>query len=976
MADNNQLIEKKKLNFFQRIRKAMLMFNIDAMKYRKAPDYLRYDDDVIEALVTKRPIDFAEVGASKKVEIVEKIPGLFEKLAEDQKVAIVEQKEEFASRMKKDELENLIFGAGKDKYIKYIPLNLQVNYLTKGCTYIDKNGAKSEGKQELYSTLYFEHKLANFSEPALEEAFTIMIEQAKKSPGKSWKEKRKNVPLLEMSTEQISKFSPELQMKLAKMDGVLMEYMSNEVKDKFAGDNPMLIGKMGRNYIADRVRKNPEFFDLLTQEQKRNLVYVHGDLRSKLPPQDRIEYNYKEPNISLPHEDRISDPEVIKNWMLSNNRLPGDMSSLVWLMKGGATVLEVARFQPTVLSTNGLSGTDQKVERLKPILEFYSKLTNSQEIKNACNVEEFTNVDMNFIDVKSRNVPKVLLNERVMSSVPDTQIADFIRNPNMDKMVDIIAKTYGEQTREIFRDRPGLTMDEIPTLDIFDEKVVEKFGIGTVHNALSYNSAQALVIGDLVRNPEKMREYEKFSKIIGDKFENNVIGTEYKMISFFKFQDLMKNIKLEDITPERQEKLQMAVNDFMMTNGTNETTLINLRNLDELDNYVQARNKMYDEYVEKVSSPDDVKEAISRKFFGMPYVGEYDGIYNKNTLSLKGMSHYYNLETFTSDERTQNSGMFTNDELDQLEIATIIDKIDDPDVLKEIYSTLSSREDVIRPQEFSKIREKVPRQYSKELVDTLLTVDKAKEMIERGEKGISYSRDEDGIETIHLSGADFRLLVHTTGLNNSNLGIGKNEDASKIWNEFENGCSTISACYIEPNVMSACTNPGGFNFGFTNVPEKQIIGMAPRDAHVDHTTRAIDPKFSYGAVEYNYPEEMLRRTAAQITGAEQKDIMHEYNEVTMYRREMEADKIENGSKGGKIMPDYLVVYGEVTDQQRMMAKNFMRDGKPLPIIQIDTKAYENDMISRAMHRENHRQDREKGNIVSDVNKMKSDAYER
>ena len=47
MANNNQLIEKPKSNFFQRIRKAMLMFNIDAMKYRKAPDYLRYDDDVI-----------------------------------------------------------------------------------------------------------------------------------------------------------------------------------------------------------------------------------------------------------------------------------------------------------------------------------------------------------------------------------------------------------------------------------------------------------------------------------------------------------------------------------------------------------------------------------------------------------------------------------------------------------------------------------------------------------------------------------------------------------------------------------------------------------------------------------------------------------------------------------------------------------------------------------------------------------------
>ena len=974
MANNNQLIEKPKLNFFQRIRKAMLMFNIDAMKYRKAPDYLRYDDDVIEALVAKRPIDFAEVGFSKKVETVEKIPGLFEKLAEDQKVAIVEQKEEFASRMQEFELENLIFGKGQDKYIKYIPVNLQVNYLTKGLTYINNDWARSKTEQIKIDPTEFQYKLSNFSENALEEAFTIMIEQAQKGPGKNWKEKRENVPLLEMSTKQISKFSPELQVKLANMDGEFVKYMSDEARDKFVGDNPMLIGKMERSYIADRVRKNPEFFDLLTSKQKYDLLDILDDeTKSKFPVQDKISYCK---NGVLKHENKISDSEAIKEWILNSDRFPGNMAAIPSVIKDRNTLLEVAKFQPTVLCID-VTNADIRWEQ---VLKMYSSLTNSQAIRDACDSNDPSNslqINMDMVHLKARNIPKVVLNERVMKSVPDTQIADFIRGPNMDKLVDIIARTYGEQTREIFKDRPELTMDEIPTLDIFDEKVVEKFGIGTVHNALSYNSAQALVIGDLVRNPKKMREYETFSKVIGDKFENNVIGTEYKMMSYFKFQDLMKDIKPEDITPERQEKMQMAVNDFMMTNGTNETTLINLRNLDELDNYVQSRNKIYDEYVEKVSVADDIKEAISRKFFGMPYVGEYDDTYNKKTLSLKGMSRYYNLETFTSDERTQNSGMFTNDELDQLELASIIDKIDDQEVLKEIYSSLSSREDVIRPHEFTKIREKVPRQYSKELVDTLLTVEKAKEMIEKGESGISYSKDQDGIETIRLSGADFRLLVHSTGLNNSNLSIGKYADAAKVWNEFEKGCSTISACYIEPDVMSLCAdNPEGFNFGFANVPEKQVIGMAPRDASVEHTTRAIDPKFTGNAVEYNYPEELLRKTAAQITGIEEKDVMHEYNEVTMYRREMEADKIENGSKGGKIMPDYLVVYGEVTDQQRMMAKNFMRDGKPLPIIQIDTKAYENDMISRAMHRENHRQDREKGNIVSDVNKMKSDGYER
>ena len=977
MANNNQLIEKPKLNFFQRIRKAILIRNIDAMKYRKAPDYLRYDDDVIEALVTKRPVDIAEVGLSKKLGIVGKIPGLFEKLPEKEKVAIVEEKEEFASRMQEFELENLIFGKGQDKYIKYVPVNLQVNYLTKGLIYVkndlDMNLSKTE--QIKIDPTEFQYKLSNFSENALEEAFTIMIEQAKKSPGKNWEEKRKNVPLLEMSTKHISKFSPELQMKLAKMDGVLMEYMSNEVKDKFAGDNPMLIGKMGRNYIADRVRKNPEFFDLLTSKQKYDLLDIlDNETKSNFPVQDKISYCK---NGVLKSENKISDSEAIKEWILNSDRFPGNMTAIPSVIKDRNTLLEVARFQPTVLCIDATNADT----RWEQVLKMYSSLTNLQVIKDACDSNDPSNSlykDMDMVHLKARNIPKVLLNERVMKSVPDTQIADFVREPNMDKMIDIIARTYGEQTREIFKDRPKLTMDEIPTLDIFDEKVVEKFGIGTVHNALSYNSAQALVIGDLVRNPEKMREYEKFSKIIGDKFENNVIGTEYKMISFFKFQDLMKNIKPEDITPERQEKLQMAVNDFMMTNETNETTLINLRNLDELDNYVQARNKMYDEYVEKVSSPDDVKEAISRKFFGMPYVGEYDDTYNKKTLSLKGMSRYYNLETFTSDERTQTSGMFTNDELDQLELASIIDKIDDQDVLKEIYSSLSSREDVIRPHEFTKIREKVPRQYSKELVDTLLTVEKAKEMVERGESGISYSKDQDGIETIRLSGADFRVLVHTTGLNNSQLSIGKYADAYKVWNDFENGCSTISACYLEPDVMNLCAdNSEGFNFGFANVPEKQVIGMSHLDAQVEHTTRAISPEFLHGAVKYNYPEELLRKTAAQITGYEEGgDKRREYNEVTMYRREMEADKIENGSKGGKMMPDYLVVYGKATEREKYMAKQFMKNGRPLPIVEIDTKAYENDMQMRAMHRENHRQSREKGNIISNVDKMKSDGYER
>ena len=599
MADNNQLIEKKKLNFFQRIRKAMLMFNIDAMKYRKAPDYLRYDDDVIEALVTKRPNDIVEVGLSKKLSIVEKIPDLFEKIPEEQKVLIVEEKEEFASRMQEYELENLIFGKEQSKYIKYLPEKLQVDYLTKGLTYINNDWARSKTEQIKIAPTEFQDKLSFFSEKAIEEAFTTIIKQARNSQGESWKEKRKKFPLLEKAAEQISKFSPELQVKLASLDSEFVIYMSDEAKNHFIENSPMLLGKMGNEYIASSVRENPDCFDLLTLGQKSDLLYYYDELRTKVPIQDRIQYNYK--SGVLPLDDRISDSEELKKWILTSDRIPGNMAGLVGLMKGRETLLEVAKFQPTVLCSDGFGTMKARNERIQQVLKFCSLYTDSQRIKDMCDFEKLSDIDMNTLNLNMRNIPKVLLNERVMKSVPDVQIVEFIRNPDMNKMIDIIAKTYGEQTREIFRDRPGLTMDEIPTLDIFDKKVVEKFGIGTVHNALSYNSAQALVIGDLVRHPEKMREYEMFSNFIGDKFENNVLGLEDKMISYFNYQNLMKNVRLEDITPERQEKLQLAVNDFMMTKGTNETTHIKLENLEDLDNYTQTRNEIYDKFIEKVS---------------------------------------------------------------------------------------------------------------------------------------------------------------------------------------------------------------------------------------------------------------------------------------------------------------------------------------------------------------------------------------
>lgn len=51
MIKQNEIIEKPKLGFFQRIRKALLMRNINSIKYNKAPEYLKNDEEVVDALL-------------------------------------------------------------------------------------------------------------------------------------------------------------------------------------------------------------------------------------------------------------------------------------------------------------------------------------------------------------------------------------------------------------------------------------------------------------------------------------------------------------------------------------------------------------------------------------------------------------------------------------------------------------------------------------------------------------------------------------------------------------------------------------------------------------------------------------------------------------------------------------------------------------------------------------------------------------
>lgn len=159
--------------------------------------------------------------------------------------------------------------------------------------------------------------------------------------------------------------------------------------------------------------------------------------------------------------------------------------------------------------------------------------------------------------------------------------------------------------------------------------------------------------------------------------------------------------------------------------------------------------------------------------------------------------------------------------------------------------------------------------------------------------------------------------------------------------------------------------------GFSTVPPKQIIGMTLTDGRTPHDKKIYE---EMREIRFDYPEEFIRETAAKIHGLESTKTTnvgnHEkFNEVAMYRRNIELKNNSEEKMHGRIMPDYIVVIGKATSEDEKLADQFAKDGKPIPIIEIDQKAYGDRSKERAKRKEDHTVERKSGDIVKEVRKI-------
>ena len=460
------------------------------------------------------------------------------------------------------------------------------------------------------------------------------------------------------------------------------------------------------------------------------------------------------------------------------------------------------------------------------------------------------------------------------------EVVDYIRNPDRAKLLDIVGKTFGTKARKILEERPRIDIDDIPSLYIFNQTIMEEFSLGDIHNFLSYDNLGVNVISDLARYPEKMEQYRMFSSLTQDFFEPTPQDMDKKLCAFADFYELMSSMdNVAEFSDNQIKNLQDILRDYC-----NQTLPFKVRTWDEVEKYSQIKDRLYYEALEKMSDSKNIKEMVFGRFFNP-----------KGTRNYRFVSDYDNLV----------NNVLSQDEADYIELLEIISDVQDEIVLKSIYAELLKDEAMINPQKFNEINHKIEAHYYESLTTSFLSPENLLQRYEKGEDGISI-REQDGIKIITLEGAEFCSYVSNL---NSNMSRGVDameiEDNYERWTEFENGVSTISGCLVgclkgKENI-TGLIRPDDIRCGFSDFHPTQIVATGTDDIHVSHGLKLLNPSIEprQGRRIIDYADKVI-----EFDNTKSNESLNS-PEMAIYRREQNSHEIKEDTFGGRIMPTYI-----------------------------------------------------------------------
>ena len=916
MANDKELV-KIKLNLFQQIRKKMYLSSIrrnaqKTSKYISLPEILKNDEDIAQAVVNadNGMINTITIGNFDK--LISQNPELIKYTKGKRMVRGVNNNKDTIMHLNEGEIEKLFNDEECDKnFMKCVPEDIQYNILCN-----DALKRLSFGGYPYFDffspNVIFKIALDDYNKSEYDRKIVLGCDNGRKA----LQEKHK--------------------LELMLLDNKNMRLFSMDDKEKFIGNNPLLIELLPEDEQEQYINRNQEMLRKMPYNFKRN--YIAKYFKYSVKKQDY-------PDAFRDYFDFDTSKELKKHYIenvADRYSIKRNLNQIS--QKDNQYLLDMAKFNPDFMRIY-----DNNNNNFLNVRTFYIL---QQQIENIIGKE---NELYKYLDVKNRSLSlrkdfdggiklgrliRFITNDDIIKTVESRDIIDYVEKPSNEKLSKIITQVYGEKAGKIILDRPNAEIYNwnsnynIPNLYIFHPSIIDEFGIGAIHACLSYESIIGEEFSELARYPDKMEKFKRFNKYTKGMFKDTAEDLNDKFVMFEESIDLFDKIDFEQLNEEQKQGLQLAFQDRL-----NKSNILDFpQNLEDLSNYKVQRNKIYDEAIQKCTDIKLIRKFISQRYVGLDYEksANMGSITKANTLC--DICKFYNVNNFINNEITMQSSNFSTDDLDALEVLDIIQTIDDTKVLKEIASTLSKREDIINPAYYKELIDKIPLQYSKELVDSLMSPSKAEEMIKNGMSGITV-REKDGIKIITLKGIDFTAYVTNPFLNNSNIqAVNSSSNIVDVWKNLEQGVSTISGCIVNQNVHESCIKDIGL--GFSDISSNQIVGIGASDIHLTHGKRTLKAQTDYDTIQlkYYYPKQLMKQTAKRVIDGKaiDADSTHPYNEVALWRRNVNLSEIEEGTYGGRLMPDYIYTYGKDSgDKAIYYAKEFGTEY----IFEYDPEAY-------------------------------------
>lgn len=242
---------------------------------------------------------------------------------------------------------------------------------------------------------------------------------------------------------------------------------------------------------------------------------------------------------------------------------------------------------------------------------------------------------------------KIIFNKEIVKNNSINLIEDYIlsnvhNNPNKQIFNKIIENAYGSEANSILKSRNKLNEHNINSLEIFNPLIIKKFGIGLIHDLISYNISNMSYFLSLVKDEKKLFVLSDLYELESNIYGKNVSTFQRTLNDYEKMEKLLIDIGENKLSDEELNNLYSVIINRNYGNILKKEDLINYENI------------VKDKLLNKISNVNDIeyiKENICSALFGINF---YNNIEKNDQNAYSYLSLYNASNTYVNDFLTEN----------------------------------------------------------------------------------------------------------------------------------------------------------------------------------------------------------------------------------------------------------------------------------------------------------------------------------